>query len=54
MLLQGLFSSWREQGRLFVAVPGFLIAVASVVELGLEGTQASVVAAPGLYRAQAL
>ena len=47
LLLQGLFSSCRAQGLLFLAVPGFLFAVASlVVEL--------VVATPGLYRAQAL
>ena len=47
LIAAGAFSSCRAQGLLFVAVPGFLFAVASlVVEL--------VVATPGLYRAQAL
>ena len=41
------FSSCGEQGLLFVAVRGLLIAVASVVEHGL-GARASVVAAHGL------
>ena len=47
-MLHGLFSSCRELGLLFVAVLGLLITVASlIVEPGLWGTWASVVAVPG-------
>ena len=41
-------SGCSKSGLLFVVVCGLLIAVASVAELGLEGTRASVVAAHGL------
>ena len=43
------FSSCGEQGLLFIAVCGLLIAVSSLVaEHGLQGTRASVVVAHGL------
>ena len=44
----GLFSSCSEQGLLFVAVCGLLIAVASHVEHRLSGVRVSVAAAPGI------
>ena len=44
LLLKGFFSSCSKQGLLFIAVHGFLIAVASlVIEYGLWGLQASIV-----------
>ena len=49
-LLSGRSSSCREQGLLFVALPGLLIAVASfVVAHKLRGSQPSVFAARGLH-----
>ena len=49
LLLKGLFSSCSEQGLLFIAVHGLLIAVASLVtEHGLWGLQASIAVAHGL------
>ena len=49
LLLKGLFSSCSEQGLLFIAVHGLLIAVASLVmEHGLWGLQASIDVAHGL------
>ena len=47
-LLCGPFSSCSEQGLLFIAVCGLLIAVASHVEHRLSGVRVSVAAAPGL------
>jgi len=44
------FSRCSECGLLFVEVQGLLIAVASLVEKGLWGAQASVVTAHGLSR----
>ena len=48
LLLHGLFSSCGKWGPLFVAGSGLLVAVASLVEHGLQRAWASVVAAHGL------
>jgi len=47
--LHGLFSSGSEWGLLVLVVHRFLIAVAFLVQHGLQGTRASVVAALGHY-----
>ena len=48
LLLHGLFSSCGKWGLLFVAGSGLLVAVASLVEYGLQRAWASVVVAHGL------
>ena len=45
----GFFLVAVSQGYTLVVVRGLLIAVASLVEYGLQGTRASVVATPRLY-----